>query len=246
MLEGKVVFVTGASGDIGKAIASMCAENGAQVVINYNTNEQAAIEVVNDITNKGYKAVSMKGDISKEEDVKDLFLMINNKFGRLDILVNNAGVMLSNPIMLTTNEEFDQTISVNCNGLFLCTKHVIKMMVRQKYGKIINIASIIGIEGSPAQAVYSGSKAFVIGFTRSAAKELGRFGITVNAVAPGFIDTAAIKNVKKEIVDKYIMNNTLGRLGTPDDVAKVVLFLASELGNYVTGQVITIDGGQII
>jgi 3-oxoacyl-[acyl-carrier protein] reductase len=245
MLKDKIMLITGASRGIGKAAALLCAENGAHVLINYLTSDNEAMNLVNDLVNSGHKATAFKADVSKEEDVKSLFMMINSNFGHLDILVNNAGVMLNNPIMLVKNEEFEKTISTNCFGPFLCTRYAIKMMLRQKFGRIINIASIVGIYGSPGQAVYSGSKAFIIGFTKSAAKELGRYGITVNVIAPGLTDTELTKSIKKEMIDKYISNNSLGRIGTPEDVAKVVLFLASDLGSYITGHVICVDGGQI-
>jgi 3-oxoacyl-[acyl-carrier protein] reductase len=246
MLSGKVVLVTGGSRGIGKAVSLMCAENGAHVIINFVTHEKEANDLVGTIIQRGFKAVSIKGDVSNDDDMKNLALFIKTHFGHLDILVNNAGVMLNNPIILANNVDFDRTIGVNCKGVFLCTKYLAKMMMKQKYGRIINISSIVGIQGGAGQAIYSGSKAFVIGYTKSAAKELGRYGITVNAIAPGFIDTDLTKNFTKDIVEKNISNNPLGRLGSPTDVAKVVLFLSSDLGDYVNGQVIGVDGGQII
>lgn len=246
MLKDKIVLITGASRGIGKATALLCAENGAHVIINYFHSENDAKDLVETISKNGVKTTLIKGDISSEDDIKKIFLLIKNEFGRIDVLVNNAGVAMSNPIMLASNEEFERTINVNCKGIFLCTKYVVKMMMKQKSGKIINISSVYGIQGSPGQAIYSGSKAFVIGFTKAAAKELGRYGITVNAIAPGVIDTDLTKSMSKEMIEKNIRNNTLGRIGTPEDVARVVLFLSSDLGNYITGQVIRVDGGQII
>jgi 3-oxoacyl-[acyl-carrier protein] reductase len=246
MLKGKIVLITGAGRGIGKATATLCAENGAQVIINYFKSEKDAIELGETLSRKGLKTTLIQGDISSEEDIKKIFLLIKNEFGRIDVIINNAGVALSNPIMFVTNEEFERSIAVNCKGIFLCTKYFVKMMMKQKSGKIINISSVFGIHGSPGQVIYSGSKAFVIGFTKAAAKELGRYGITVNAVAPGFIETDLIKNMSKEMTEKNLRNNSLGRIGTPEDVAKVVLFLSSDLSNYITGQVIRVDGGQII
>jgi 3-oxoacyl-[acyl-carrier protein] reductase len=246
MIQDKIVLITGASRGIGKATAILCAENGAHVIINFLNSEKEANDLVEYLHRRGLCATAVKGDISKEDDVKNLFLLVKNQFGRIDVLVNNAGILFNNPIMLASNEDFERTIDVNCKSIFLCTKYVVKMMMKQKSGKIINISSIAGIEGVPGQAIYCGSKAFVIGYTKSAAKELGRYGITVNAIAPGIIDTDLIKSFKKDAMEKNILNNALGRIGTPMDVAKAVLFLSSNLGDYITGQVIGVDGGQVI
>jgi len=246
MLNDKIVLITGASRGIGKATALLCAESGANVLINYFHSENEAKDLADFITQRGLKSSIIKGDIGKEEDVIKIFSYIKTEFGRVDILVNNAGIAHSSPILLASNEEFEHTINVNCKGIFLCTKYVVKMMMKQKSGKIINISSIFGIQGSPGHAIYSGSKAFVIGFTKSAAKELGHYGITVNAIAPGYIDTDLIKGIKKENMEKIRSNNSLERIGKPEDVARVVLFLSSNLGDYVTGQIIGVDGGQLI
>lgn len=244
ILNNKIILITGASRGIGKAVALLCAENGAQVIINYLHNEVEAREIVNTISQNGLKITALQGDVSSENDIKKMASLIKDQFGRIDILVNNAGILVNNPLLLASPEEFDQMIKVNCKGVFLCTKYFSKMMMKQKKGKIINISSVTGITGSPGQSIYSGSKAFVIGFTKSSAQELGRYGITVNAVAPGLIATDLTKDMRREIVEKNISNTSLGRIGTPIDIARVVVFLSSDSSDFITGQVIRVDGGQ--
>ncbi|HML26386.1 MAG TPA: 3-oxoacyl-ACP reductase family protein [Methanomethylovorans sp.] len=244
MLDGKVVLVTGASRGIGKAIALLAAENHAHVIINYNKNGKSAAELVDLIHEKGFSASTIKADVSSEDEVKDMFSSIKEKHSKLDVLVNNAGIMRNSLLALTSNELFDHTIDVNLKGTFLCTRYATNIMRKQRSGRIVNISSIVGLQGSEGQTVYSASKAAVIGFTRSAAKELGRYGITVNAVAPGLIETDLIKDMKPDIRDKMLSSISLGRIGTPEDVAKVVLFLSSDLASYVSGSVIVVDGCQ--
>jgi len=244
MLDGKVVLVTGASRGIGKAIALLAAENHAHVIINYNKNEKSAAELVDLIHEKGLSASMIKADVSSEDEVKDMFSSIKEKHSKLDVLVNNAGIMRNSLLALTSNELFDHTIDVNLKGTFLCTRYATNIMRKQRSGRIVNISSIVGLQGSEGQTAYSASKAAVIGFTRSAAKELGRYGITVNAVAPGLIETDLIKDMKPDIRDKMLSSISLGRIGTPEDVAKVVLFLSSDLAIYVSGSVIVVDGCQ--
>lgn len=246
MLDGKVVLVTGASRGIGKAIALLAAENHAHVIINYNKNGNNAAELVDLIHEKGLSAYMIKADVSSEDEVRDMFSSIKEKYSRLDVLVNNAGLMRNSLLALTSTELFDHTIDVNLKGTFLCTRYASNMMRKQRSGRIINVSSIVGLQGNEGQTVYSASKAAVIGLTRSVAKELGRYGITVNAVAPGLIETDLIKDLKPEIKDKMLSNISLGRIGTPEDIAKVVLFLSSDLANYVSGSVIAVDGCQTI
>lgn len=246
MLDSKVVLVTGASRGIGKAIALLAAENHAHVIINYNKNEKGAAELVDMIHGKGFSASMIKADISSEDEVKDMFSSIKEKHSKIDVLVNNAGLMRNSLLALTSTELFDHTIDVNLKGTFLCTRYASNMMRKQRSGRIINISSIVGLQGCEGQAVYSASKAAVIGFTRSVAKELGRYGITVNAIAPGLIETDLIKDIKSDIREKMLSNISLGRIGTPEDVAKVVLFLSSDLASYVSGSVIAVDGCQTI
>ena len=246
MLDSKVVLVTGASRGIGKAIALLAAENHAHVIINYNKNEKGAAELVDMIHGKGFSASMIKADVSSEDEVKDMFSSIKEKHSRIDVLVNNAGLMRNSLLALTSTELFDHTIDVNLKGTFLCTRFALNMMRKQRSGRIINISSIVGLQGYEGQAVYSASKAAVIGFTRSVAKELGRYGITVNAIAPGLIETDLIKDIKPDIREKMLSNISLGRIGTPEDVAKIVLFLSSDLASYVSGSVIAVDGCQTI
>jgi 3-oxoacyl-[acyl-carrier protein] reductase len=198
------------------------------------------------IEGKGLSASMIKADVSSEKEVKDMFSWIKEKYSKIDVLVNNAGIMRNSLLAFTDTEIFDQTIGINLKGTFLCTRYASNMMRKQKSGKIINISSIVALEGNEGQTVYSASKAAIIGFTRSAAKELGRYGITVNAVAPGLVETDLIKDIKPEIKNKMLSNISLGRIGTPEDIAKVVLFLSSDLANYVSGSVIAVDGCQTI
>ena len=240
------MLITGASRGIGRATALLAAENHAQVIVNYNASEDAANELTDFITKKGLIAVKIKADVSKEDEVKRMFKEIKSSFGRLDILVNNSGVMYNNLLMMTPIAELDRMIEINCKGTYFCSQRASKMMMKYNYGRIINISSIVGTHGNNGQTAYSASKSFIIGFTLSAAKELGRYNITVNAIAPGVIETDLTKDLKPEIKNAMIGNVALGRVGTPEDVAKVALFLASPLGDYVSGQIIGVDGCQIM
>ena len=246
MIEGRVILVTGASRGIGRATALLLAEHGAKVIVNYNKSEKEAEDVISMMRGKGKEAIMIKANVAKEEEVKEMFTEIREKFGRIDVLVNNAGIMKNNLLLMTKTDEFNEIVETNCKGIFLCMRAAAKMMMKKMSGKIINLSSIVGINGNSGQIVYSGSKAFLIGLTKSAAKELGMYGITVNAVAPGLIDTDLIKDLKEDIKQDLVNNISLGRIGTPEDVAKVILFLCSELSDYVSGQVIGIDGCQIM
>jgi 3-oxoacyl-[acyl-carrier protein] reductase len=245
-LKDKVVLITGASRGIGRAIALLAAENGARVIVNYNRSEAEAAGLVVDINGRGQSAMAIKADVSKEDDVRAMFNIIKEKYGRLDILVNNAGIMKNNLLIMTRPQEFDEIFNINCRGTFLCMQYAAKMMIRQKSGKIINLSSIVGVHGSKGQTAYSASKSMVIGLTKAAAKELGYYGITVNALAPGFIETDLTKDVKDSVRQELIKNTALGRAGNPGDIAKAALFLCSDMGNYVNGQIIGVDGGEIM
>jgi len=240
------MLITGASRGIGRATALLAAANHAQVIVNYRASTAGAADLVDLIKRSGGDAIAIQADISKEEDVKRMFHTIKETYGRLDILVNNAGIMKNNLLIMTPIREFDEVMETNCKGSFLCAQYAAKMMMKKKSGKIINLSSIVGVNGNDGQVVYSGSKAFIIGMTKSAAKELGRFGISVNAVAPGIIDTDLTHDVKNHIKQQLINNVALGRIGTPEDVAKVIILLSSSFSDYISGQIIGIDGCQIM
>jgi 3-oxoacyl-[acyl-carrier protein] reductase len=246
MLTDKIMLITGASRGIGKATALLAAANHAQVIVNYQNQVEMAESLVQEINNKGFSASTIRCDVTNEEEVREMFRVIRENYGRLDILVNNAGIMKSNLLMMTKIQDYQNIIDVNCKGTFLCSQHAAKMMMKQKSGKIINLTSIMGVFGTRGQTAYASSKSFVIGFTKSAAKELGVFNITVNAVAPGFIETDLTADTKPQIRNEILHNIALGRFGKPEDVAKVILFLGSNLADYISGQIIGVDGCEIM
>ena len=243
MLKGKVALVTGAGRGIGKEIALQLASHGAKLIVNYRGNEAQANEIVKEIKDAGGEAIALKADISKENEAKELINQAIEQYERLDILVNNAGITKDGLLIRMSEADFDQVINVNLKGSFYCLKHAALVMLKQRAGKIINIASIVGIMGNIGQINYAASKAGVIGMTKTAARELSSRGITVNAVAPGFIETDMTKSLPDKIKEAGISNIPLKRFGTPSEVAGVVSFLASEAANYITGQVICVDGG---
>lgn len=246
MLKGKCAIVTGAAKGIGRAIATELAKNGANIVLNYRSSEDKAIELENELISLGVEVLRVKGDISKIEDVENLVNASKGKFGRIDIMVNNAGITKDTLILRMKEEDFDTVIDVNLKGVFNCLKTITPVMVKQKQGKIINLSSVVGLIGNAGQVNYAASKAGVIGMTKSLAKEVGSRGITVNAVAPGFISTDMTDVLGEKFKEEAKKGIPLKRLGEPEDVAKVVAFLASENANYVTGQVINVDGGMVM
>lgn len=246
MLKGKNVLVTGASRGIGRAIALELGRNGANVAVNYAGSKEKAEEVVNELKEMDVQAFAIQADVSSEADVKGMVKEVISQFGSLDILVNNAGITRDNLLMRMKEEEFDQVINTNLKGVFLCTKAVTRQMMKQKSGKIINVASIVGVSGNPGQANYVAAKAGVIGLTKTTAKELASRNILVNAVAPGFIATDMTDELTEEQKEAMLKLIPLERLGQPEDVAKVVRFLASDDASYITGQTIHIDGGMVM
>jgi 3-oxoacyl-[acyl-carrier protein] reductase len=244
MLNGKVALVTGASRGIGRAIALHLAKSGADVVVNYAGSENAAAEVVAQIEALGRKAIKCRADVSSMQEADDLVKMTIEVFGKIDILVNNAGITRDNLIMRMKEEEFDQVISTNLKGVFNCIKAVTRPMMKQRSGRIINISSVVGVLGNPGQANYVAAKAGVIGLTKATARELASRGITVNAVAPGFIETDMTDKLTSELRENMLKSIPLERLGQPDEIAKVVRFLCTDDSSYMTGQTLHVDGGM--
>ena len=246
MLLNKIALVTGGSRGIGREIALLLAREGAFVYVNYHKSARQAAEVVATIKKAGGEASALQGDVSDEKDVEYIFKTIQEKHGTLDILVNNAGILKNNLLAMTPVNEFDTVMATNCRSVYLCTRAALKPMILQRGGKIINISSVSGVQGNRGQAVYAASKAAILGFTKSVAKEVGGFGITVNAIAPGFIATEMTIVIPKKIRADIVSTIALGRIGVPTDVAKVVLFLASPLADYMSGQTLGVDGCQIL
>ncbi|TBX17223.1 3-oxoacyl-[acyl-carrier-protein] reductase [Clostridium perfringens] len=246
MLKDKVAIVTGGTRGIGRAIALKLADHGANIVINYRNSDKEAEELKAILEEKGVKVLTVKCDISNFEDSKNLMNKCKEVFGKIDILVNNAGITKDTLIMRMKEEDFDNVIDVNLKGTFNCAKHASAIMLKQRFGKIINMTSVVGIAGNAGQVNYAASKAGVIGLTKSLAKELGSRGITVNAVAPGFINTDMTASLSEKVKEEASKNIPLKRLGDPEDVANLVGFLASDAANYITGQVINVDGGMVM
>jgi 3-oxoacyl-[acyl-carrier protein] reductase len=246
MLSGKVALVTGAGRGIGRAIALKLSELGAKVVINYRSSAKEAEELVSEIKSRNGEAEAIQGDVSLFEDSEKVINFAIEKYGRLDILVNNAGITKDTLLLRMKEEDFSKVIDTNLKGVFNCTKHAGSIMLKQKCGRIINISSVIGLIGNAGQANYAAAKAGIIGFTKSIAKELGTRGITVNAIAPGFITTDMTEVLSDKIKEKLLENVPLKRLGSPEDVANLAAFLASDNASYITGQVINVDGGMVM
>lgn len=244
--ENKIVLVTGAGRGIGASIARRFASEGAEVIVNYSGNDEAAQKTVDEITATGGQSQKYKCSVNDSESVKVMIDEIIKEFGRIDILVNNAGITKDGLMLRMTDEDFDRVIDVNLKGTFNCTKYVSKYMLKQKSGKIINISSVVGLSGNAGQVNYSASKAGIIGIMKSAAKELSSRGITVNAVAPGYVDTDMTKVLSDNIRNEILKNIPLQRMGNVEDISNCVAFLASEDASYITGQVISVDGGMHI
>ena len=243
-LREKVAIVTGASRGIGRAIAQALAAEGAKIVINYASASNSAQQVVSEITDKGSEAIALQADVSQSDQVESLVNAVMEKWNRIDILINNAGITRDTLLLRMKPEDWQAVIDLNLTGVFLCTKAVSKIMLKQRSGRIINITSVAGQMGNPGQANYSAAKAGVIGFTKTVAKELAPRGIIVNAVAPGFIATDMTNDLKSEEILKYI---PLSRYGQPEEVAGMVRYLAADpSASYITGQVFNVDGGMVM
>jgi 3-oxoacyl-[acyl-carrier protein] reductase len=245
-LGGRVAVVTGASRGIGRAIALELAGFGAKVVVNYNRNSQAADEVVAAIEASGGEALAVRGDVAVAAMAQGLIDAAVSSLGRIDILVNNAGTTRDNLLVRMSEEDWDTVLDINLKGAFNCTRSVTKTMMKQRYGRIINVTSVSGLSGNAGQANYSAAKAGLIGLTKSVAKELGSRNITVNAIAPGFVETDLTGVLGNQMIENILSMTPLGRLGNPEDIAHAVAFLVSDEASFITGQVLSVDGGLVM
>ncbi len=245
LLRGKTAIVTGASRGIGAAIAQRLCEVGANVVICSRSTESVSI-TANELENKGYTIHAIAADISKKEDVETLVEQAIEQYSQIDILVNNAGITRDMFLIRLKDEDWDAVLQTNLTGTMYCTRAVLRPMIRQKSGRIINISSVIGLMGNPGQASYAAAKAGIIGLTKTTAKEVGTRGITVNAIAPGFITTDMTAKIPEDLQSKILELIPLQFFGSPDDVADAVCFLASDAARYITGQTLQVDGGMVM
>ena len=246
LLDGKVALVTGASRGIGRAIALRLAAEGASVALNYAGNAAKAAEVKELAEKGGARAMAIQADVADAAAVDAMVKQVMEEFGRIDILVNNAGITRDGLLARMKEEDFDAVLATNLKGVFHCTKAVAKAMMKARYGRIVNLASVVGVMGNAGQANYAAAKAGIIGFTKSVAKELAPRGITANAVAPGFIGTDMTAGLSDKVREGMEQAIPLGRMGQPEDVANAVLFLASDQASYITGQVVHVDGGMVM
>ncbi len=245
-LSNQIALVTGGGRGIGQAIATTLAAAGATVVINYRGNAEAATATVETITAQGGQAQAIQADVSVPADVERLFTTLLAQYGQLDILVNNAGITRDMLLLRMSDEDFDAVLHTNLRGVFLCTRAALRTMTRRRSGRIINIASVVGIMGNAGQANYAAAKAGILGFTRATAREIGSRNITVNAIAPGYIETEMTATIRPEARQALLASIPLGRLGTPADVAALACFLASPAASYITGQTFVVDGGLVM
>ncbi len=246
MLKGKNVIVTGATRGIGREIALTLAQNGANIAMNYRNLNSEVEDLINEIKSFGVNALAIKCDVSITEEVDKFVKEVKSHYNTIDILVNNAGITKDGLILRMKEEDFNDVLDVNLKGTFNTTKSVSSIMVRQKYGKIINISSVVGIAGNAGQCNYAASKAGVIGFSKSVARELASRNINVNVIAPGYINTDMTKNLPDKVKEEIIKSIPMKKIGDPKEVANLVLFLSSNLSDYITGQVINVDGGMVM
>ena len=239
-------LITGASRGIGAAIALELAKAGHSVSVNYNSHSDDAERVVKDLLNIGVEAKAVKGNVSDKKSVQEMIKNATDSLGPVDILVNNAGIISDNLIMRMKDEEFDKVIDTNLKGTYYCTKECIPSMVKQRWGRVINITSVVGIRGNIGQTNYSASKAAIHGFTYSLAKEVATRGVTVNAIAPGYIKTATVDELSDKLKDHIMTWIPMKRFGTPDEISGMVAFMASDRARYMTGELVKIDGGMAI
>jgi 3-oxoacyl-[acyl-carrier protein] reductase len=245
-LKDTIALVTGGSRGIGRAIATTLAESGATVVVNYKGNQAAAEQVVREIAANDGQALAVQADISHAEEVERLFKTVLEHYGKIDILVNNAGITRDTLLLRMKEDDFDTVLDTNLRGVYLCTKAALRPMTKARGGRIINITSVVGLIGNAGQSNYAAAKAGIIGFTKSTAREMASRNITINAVAPGYVETELTGVLSDQMRAAILENIPLGRMGTPQDVANLVCFLASPAAAYITGQTLTVDGGMVM
>ena len=244
-LSGSVALVTGASRGIGAVIACRLAKAGAKVGVNYLSSPESAQKVVFSIHSAGGEALLVEGDVAQEEPAKSVVQQVVDRWDHIDILVNNAGISRDRLLLRMNTDDWDQVLQVDLRGAFLCTRFVLPHLIKQRSGRIVNISSVVGISGNPGQANYAAAKAGLIGFTKSVAREVASRNVTVNALAPGFINTGMVEQLSEEAREKILSRIPMGRFGVAEDVSEAVIFLCSKGASYITGEVLTIDGGMI-
>jgi 3-oxoacyl-[acyl-carrier protein] reductase len=242
--EGRVAVVTGGGRGIGRAVAVRLANEGANVAISYRSNDAAAEEVAKEVRAAGAQCETFKGDVASPEDVDALFKGVGEAFGPVEILINNAGLTRDNLMMRMKENEFDEVLSTNLKGTYLCTRAALRPMIRARWGRIVNVSSVVGLVGNAGQANYAASKAGIIGFTKSVAREVAQRGITANVVAPGYVETELTSSLSGEVKDRIREQVPAGRFAEAEEVAEVVAFLAGEGAGYITGQTLAVDGGM--
>ena len=245
-IEGKAALITGGSKGIGRAVALRLAEKGVKVAVNFNTSAEAAEEVATAIKEKGVEAMTVQADVGRVEQVTEMMDKVNDAWGHVDILVNNAGIIDDTLMVRMSDEQWDTVIATNLNGTFYCSRAVLRTMLRQRWGRIISIGSVVGLRGNAGQVNYAASKAGIVGFTKALAKEVATRDITVNTVTPGYISTDTVDVLPQRLKDKILTWIPQGHFGEVDDVAHLVAYLAGKNAKYVTGQVISVDGGLAI